>query len=157
MSQKKRVLLNTWESLELKSLALKTSTTFPKMKSHVKLKYISEGSNQVVIGGGALKEGSCGSVIRKVVSQNLKWLNWDSPVNRYWGHVWADGTDYLFFRNTARDRNQTSCNLELNPTHAAYTCQCCWISVGSIQPVNLGETVREKLSNWVAWEILSFR
>eukprot|EP00878_Enallax_costatus_P020978 GHUV01022194.1.p1 GENE.GHUV01022194.1~~GHUV01022194.1.p1 ORF type:complete len:230 (+),score=57.47 GHUV01022194.1:653-1342(+) len=56
---------------------------------------------------------------------------WSSDVR------WADGVDYMFFRNCYPTKEKLSAKMQRCPGSCAYCCQCSWVSSSSLTKVSV--------------------
>lgn len=103
-----------------------------------------------VLGGEAAKTARLGSVTRRVASEKIRCLHCDFAVQRWPGYQWSDEADYMFFRNTAPDRDRMSIMLEKRNGFAAYACQCSWVAVDGIKSIRFGDVVQGKGLKWAS-------
>mmetsp|Transcript_28785 Transcript_28785/g.46575 ORF Transcript_28785/g.46575 Transcript_28785/m.46575 type:complete len:196 (-) Transcript_28785:8-595(-) len=102
-----------------------------------------------VLGGESAMVAKQASTLRKVASSSLFCVHCDFAVNRWVGKTWSSEADYMFFRNTAPDRDKMKAMLVDKSGYAAYACQCCWVSTNKIQAIRLGDKVDGREVGWV--------
>lgn len=80
------------------------------------------------------------SFARNVCCNNLLCVKCNFSVLVFSDLAWRDNVDYMFFRNSSCDATKLSDKLDVCENHAAYCCQCSWITCEDLElePTKLG-------------------
>ena len=87
--------------------------------------------SKLLLGGPRFEQGPAPSVIKRIVSSEIRCTKCAHAVTRFAEFKWTTEVCYMHFRNFYPDRTKLLVKADPDCDFAAYCCQCSWTNISN--------------------------